>query len=397
MQRLNHVPARAETVVIGGGVIGASTAWWLERSGHNVVMLERRAELGTYSTPNALGTIRTQYGSQPLVQLAQESLDFYWSIDSHLSVDLDDLGWANRGYLYLVSNSEHIPRLYDSLGEYELLGVTSSRVIEQPELAATHPFVGDAVAAIFHGDGSWVDPTKITHAWADAAPATSLVANAEVHSLTQSSGDWRVSTNRGDLLAERVVVCGGARAPRLLEPFGVTAPVKVTPRYRAFIPFEDPTHLAAPLVINIANGAYWRPVPGGVWLSTADVDEDSVEPEEGVTTPTGFVERCVEQIEPVSPGLASHARSLDPDEISCAGGYQSYPADDIPIIDEVPGHDGLFVNYGHWAGVMLSPAAGRLAADLVNGHITNGANPCALSRFDHPTERQSSNKFGGWG
>ncbi len=397
MRQLWELPNSAETVIIGGGVIGASCAWWLERSGRRVTVLERRSELGTYSTPNALGTIRTQYGSPTLVALAQESLEFYRSIDKHLGADPAELGWGNQGYLYLVSNPDHMARLRDSLAEYEALGVTSSSIVEQPELSERFPFVGDAVGAIFHGDGSWVDPTRITDAWANAAQNTELCLDTEVLGLEAQSGGWRISTNTGACTAEQVVVCGGARAPRLLDSLGVTSPVKITPRYRVFIPYDDPTHQRSPLIINISNGAYWRPVPGGVWLSTADVDEASVEPGEDVVVPEGFLDRCLEQIEPVSPQLVAHARTLPPDACTYAGGYQSYPADDEPIIGAVTGHDGLFVNYGHWAGVMLSPAAGRLLADVVAGRVSDVDNPCSLSRFAAPRKRSSTNKFGGWG
>lgn len=397
MRHRRELPDSAETIIIGGGVIGASSAWWLERSGRQVTMLERRSELGTYSTPNALGTIRTQYGSPTLVALAQESLEFFRSINVHLGADIDKLGWGNQGYLYLVSDPEHLPRLRDSLASYQALGVRSSSIVEQPELSERFPFVGNAVGAIYHGDGSWVDPTKITAAWADAAHMTELCLNTEVLRLTAASGGWRIRTTAGECTAEQVVVCGGARAPRLLDSLGVRSPVKITPRYRVFIPFDDPVHQRAPLIINIANGAYWRPVPGGVWLSTADVDEESVEPGEGVVAPDGFLDRCLEQIEPVSPQLVAHARNLPSDACTYAGGYQSYPADDEPIIGSVPGHDGLFVNYGHWAGVMLSPAAGRLLADVVTGEVSDVDNPCSLRRFEGERERSSTNKFGGWG
>ncbi len=99
----------------------------------------------------------------------------------------------------------------------------------------------------------------------------------------------------------------------------------------------------------------------------------------------------------MSPRLAATAESADPATLSFAGGFQVYPVDDVPIIGPVPGHEGLFANVGHWAGIMLSPASGRLLADVVAG--TSGVeNPCGFDRFtDGTAERSSTNKFGGWG
>lgn len=396
------VPSTAETLIIGGGVIGTACAWWLEQSGHTVTVLERRDSVGSYTTPNSLGTIRTQFGTPALVEMAQESLAFYQDMSRTLNVSLDDLGWDQRGYLYLTDNPEHLPRLTTSVEEYEGLGVTSSSVLGADEMRQRFPFVGDAVGAIFHGDGAWVDPARIAHAWANATTSTNFVTGVTVEGLERAGSQWTVITDQGDVVAEQVIVCGGPLAPQLLEPFGLSMPMKITPRYRAFLPNEDPDLLAAPLVINIANGAYWRPAPAaagaGVWLSTADVDEASTTPGESVTVPDGFLERCLEQIESVSPRLVEIARATPVEAITYAGGFQSYPADDVPFIGGVPGQQNLFANFGHWAGVMLSPASGHLLADVVNGQRATEDNPCRLTRFDELAgERTSTNKFGGWG
>ncbi|MGI9597002.1 MAG: NAD(P)/FAD-dependent oxidoreductase [Acidimicrobiales bacterium] len=393
------LPAHADTVVIGGGVIGTSCAYWLDRAGHAVTLIERRPALGTLTTPNALGTIRTQFGTPALVDLAKESLEFYRDLEARLGVSADELGWANQGYLYLTDNPDHVDKLYESLSFYQNLGVPSSEVIEQPTLGTRFPFVGRSVAGIFHGDGAWVDPARIAGAWARATPGASFITDTEVLDYSRlDDGRWKIETSLDDMTADHVVICSGPYGPAALRRFGVDLPIKITPRYKAFIPDDEPDHAAAPLVINIANGAYWRPVTGGVWLSTANVDDRSVEPAEQVEVPPGFLELCIEEIEPVSPRLAASARAMDPDAITITGGFQTYPADDVPIIDEVPEAGNLFVNCGHWAGVMLSPASGRLLADIVDRRIPADANPCRIARFaDGPVERSSTNKFGGWG
>ena len=58
---------------------------------------------------------------------------------------------------------------------------------------------------------------------------------------------------------------------------------------------------------------------------------------------------------------------------------------------------GLFVNCGHWAGVMLAPAGSRLLADLVTGARGDADNPCSLRRLDGDLVKVGTNKFGGWG
>jgi glycine/D-amino acid oxidase-like deaminating enzyme len=75
-----------------------------------------------------------------------------------------------------------------------------------------------------------------------------------------------------------------------------------------------------------------------------------------------------------------------------------YPADDAPLISAVTGAENLYLNSGHWAGIMLSAASGRLMADVVTGKISDHDNVCRLGRFsDGSAQRPSTNKFGGWG
>jgi sarcosine oxidase subunit beta len=384
-------------LVIGGGVIGAASAFWLERAGCAVTVVERRAELGSLTTPNALGTIRTQYGTRLLISMAQESLEFYRNVETFLGVTPSHLDWANNGYLYLTDNPDHCQKLLESLTEYEELGVTSSSFVDADAIRQRFPFAGKAVGGIFHADGSWLDPAKVTGAWVGATNNVEWRTGTEVFDLTRSASGWKVITSAGDLQADVVVICSGPYGPGLLAQLGVDIPVKITPRYKAFIPDTGPEHATAPLVINIANGAYWRPIQGGVWLSHSNVDGRSFPPAESVTIPAEFLDQCIKQIEPVSPQLAATAQA-NRDLVTYSGGFQVYPADDAPIIGAVPDAEDLFMNTGHWAGVMLAPASGRLLADLVVGNVSERDNPCRLGRFVEGTvSAHGTNKFGGWG
>lgn len=393
-----EVAVTCDVVVVGGGVIGASSAWWLEQAGYSVALLEQRALLGTYTTPNALGTLRTQYGTPSLVTLAQESLEFYQHIEDRLGVRHDEIEFSNPGYAYLTSQRADVERLGESLRMYEGLGVTSSVLLDEATIRERYPFAGEAVAGIFHGDGSFVNPTLVTNAWASQLTGTTVLTNTKVSAIEPGTHGWTVRTSNGVVQSEAVVVAAGPLSPQLLSPFGIDMAVRITPRYRVFIPDNDPDHRRAPLVINISTGAYWRPVPGGVWLSTANVDDRSVEPGDSVVVPEGFLADAIDEIRAVSPRLADTAEAADPTTLGFAGGFQVYPVDDVPIIGAVPDQEGLFVNAGHWAGIMLSPASGRLLADVVSGRVSEVDNPCGFERFSSgDAVRASTNKFGGWG
>ena len=301
----------SDAVVVGGGIIGTSTAWSLEQAGLSVTLVERRRTLGSLTTPNALGTIRTQYGTPALVDLAQESLEFYRNIEERLGASHAEIEFSNPGYLYLTDRLPDVDRLADSLQMYQALGVQSSELLDSETLRERYRFTGNSVAAIFHGDGSFVNPALVTNAWARQLTNTTILTATDVTGIEETTNGWTVQTSGESIVCDSVVVAAGPYAAQMLKPFGVDLPVRITPRFRVFIPDDDPEHRRAPLVINVVNGAYWRPVPGGVWLSTANVDDRMVQPEESVTVPDDFLATAIDEIRPVSPRLAATAAAAD--------------------------------------------------------------------------------------
>jgi len=384
-------------------VTGASSAWRLAAAGLDVLVVERRPELGSLTTPKSFGSIRTQFGSPGLVDLATESLDFYRSAHEHFGPAADELDFCQPGYLYVTTRPDHRDRMLEALDLYASLGVRSE-LVEGAELRERFPFVGpDAAIGIFHADGGWIDPAAVTGCFADAAAelGAGFATGTEVHGIEVDDGAVvGVSTSRGRVATTTVVDCAGPFANTLLEPFGVRLPITTIARYRAFLPCNGSGIggvADAPFTINIENGAYWRPVPGGVWLSHADADADPTGPLDEVEVPESFLAAAVARIAPISPFFRDLAAGLEGAPLDQVGGQPCYTPDDTPFIGPVGQVPGLFVNCGHWAGVMLAPAGSRLLADLVTGARADADNPCSLRRLDGDLVKVGTNKFGGWG
>ncbi len=398
------LPDRIDVVVVGGGVSGASTAYFLGRLGLDVLVLERRDDVGTLTTPRSFGSLRTQFGSRALIELATEGVDFYRSATDHFdAADAAALDFRQPGYLYLTPEPDHVARLAAALDEYVALGISSSTLLDRDELHDRFPLAaGGAVAGIHHAEGGWIDPAAVTGAFVRAAEATgraTFVAGTAVTALLRGAGGavTGVATSGGVVATDRVVDCAGPFANELLGALPEPLPITSTPRYRAFLPCDVDGLTDAPFTINTANGAYWRPVDGGLWISHANVADRPREPLHEVQVPGDFVVDTLAMLAPVSPFLADLA-GTPPSEVVAVGGQPCYTPDDAPLIgavDEVP---GLWVDVGHWAGVMLAPGSGRLTAELVAGVRDEADNPFRPGRFaDGPVEKSSTNKFGGWG
>ncbi len=84
----------------------------------------------------------------------------------------------------------------------------------------------------------------------------------------------------------------------------------------------------------------------------------------------------------LNPFWEEVAQGLKKRDVMVSAGQYVYTPDDEPLIGPVADVPGFYLNCGFWAGVMLSPAAGKRLADLVTGQIDQKDNPLRLSRFE---------------
>src|SRR5262245_27468935 len=95
MATMTSVPRTADAVVVGGGMIGAWTAWFLRRSGIGEVVLLERDTLGQGASSRAAGMVRAQGGTEAAVRLGMFSRDFYAGQQDLLGIDS---GFVPQGY-----------------------------------------------------------------------------------------------------------------------------------------------------------------------------------------------------------------------------------------------------------------------------------------------------------
>jgi sarcosine oxidase subunit beta len=118
-----------------------------------------------------------------------------------------------------------------------------------------------------------------------------------------------------------------------------------------------------------------------VLIGWVDSDEPVSEPSENLKTDWEFPAITLDKVMRLTPFFKKVAESLKQPDINISAGHYVYTPDDQPLIgpvDEVP---GFYLNCGYWAGVMLSPEAGKRIADLVTGKMDKKDNPLRLSRF----------------
>src|SRR5919198_5549165 len=96
-------PRMADLVVVGGGIVGAATAFYAGRAGLRCVLLERRARLCTLTTPASTGAFRAQFDNPEETRLVGESIAAFRRFGDHLGLPGADIGLLEQGYLWVTT------------------------------------------------------------------------------------------------------------------------------------------------------------------------------------------------------------------------------------------------------------------------------------------------------
>ncbi|HVH53877.1 MAG TPA: FAD-dependent oxidoreductase, partial [Actinomycetota bacterium] len=213
----------ADVVVVGGGVVGASTAYHLAAAGAGrVLMLEREDTLGTGSTGACAGGFRHQFSSEVNVRLSLASVPMILSFRETHGIPLDV---HQDGYLFLV-RSEASWRSYVAAAELQRgLGV-DARLLQPEEAGALAPGISldGIVGATFCPDDGIADPSGLTAGYATIARGAGAELRTSVEALailTEGERITGVDTSEGPVWTDIVVNAAGPWAGLLAKTCGV--------------------------------------------------------------------------------------------------------------------------------------------------------------------------------
>lgn len=262
-----------DVVVVGGGIVGLSSAYYLARAGADVTLCERDA-LGTRSTARSAGGIRTQFSTAVNVRLSLASLDVWDRFSRDFGIDI---AYRKHGYLFLAREVETAERFRENVTMQNDLGAESEYLSPEeateycPELR-TDQFV----AATYNAADGYADPNLAVQGYAAKARETGVdvrTKTAVLDVLTDGGTVTGVETEDGRLAADFVVNAAGAWSGTIADMAGVDLPIH--PRRRQ-IAVVDPSRTLpedVPLTIDLDTGSYFRPERRGTALVGGHFDE----------------------------------------------------------------------------------------------------------------------------
>ena len=368
----------ADVIVVGAGIMGASTAYHLARLGVRRVTVLERDTVCSGSTALASGGIRHQYANRLGIELTTHSIVTYERFKEEFGVDPN---FRQHGYLILIGTEEELAVARRSVALQKSLGVD----VELLDPAATKrlcPYLntGDLLGATYSPRDGYADPYLSATAIAARARELGVTIRQqhEVLGFTRS-GDriTGVTTAAGAFEAPAIVIATGAWSGVVGRLANVDIPVRPHRRHKFMTaPFSaDRIPAGTPFIIDPHRNFSLRREGVGLLLGHGNKEEpDSFSTEIDRSLEPRVIERAIHR----APVLADAALMR-----SYAGLYEMTP-DQTGIVSAVPGVDGLHVIAGFSGhGFMHGPIAGQLMAEmLVHGRaVTMDASPLDLGRF----------------
>ena len=262
----------ARAVVIGGGVVGASTLYHLARIGWTDVLLLEKSELTSGSTWHAAGGMHTFNGEANISRLQKYTIDLYREIEA---LSGQSCGLHPNGGLMLAATPGELDSLKLICSRARYLGM-ETEMISLEEALNFNPLIDTShfIGALWRADGGHCDPSGTTHAYVKAARqlGASVERFTRVLSLgPRRDGGWDVVTDKGTVHAEHVVNCAGLWAREVGHMVGIELPVLAMEHH--YLLTEDLPELKGreKEIVNTTDYAgeiYLRQERGGVLIGT---------------------------------------------------------------------------------------------------------------------------------
>lgn len=391
MDYSHELPSEAELLIIGGGVVGAATAFYAAQAGLQPVVVEMRPAPCSLTTPASTGAFRLQFDNLQELELVRESVDLFLNFREHTQQTKYDLGIRQQGYLFCTTDPQRLEWQRELVAQQHGWGQEDIELLSGDEARELFPYLGQNVLqARFRPDDGFLDPKQLTMGLLAASGAT-VVLDCCVTGFDLHDGRLAaIETNRGRIATAQAVIASGPFSGPVAALAGLELPLETVRRHKLVMPELPQVPRDAPMTIDEDTGAHWRPALAGAYLLWTDPTTPPSDPSEAVQADSQFYFSLLDPASPTSvsrivPFWEQVWRVNTAPWMLMAGQYTMTP-DHRPLLgpSEV---EGLWLNCGYSGhGIMGSPAGSRLLVDLLIDRLPAEQNQFRFDREFEPRE-----------
>ncbi|PBB39480.1 FAD-binding oxidoreductase [Mesorhizobium sp. WSM3868] len=369
-----------DVIVLGGGLMGTASAYFLARRGARVTLIERN-RIGSGATVASFGNIRRTGRHLSQLPLAHRSLRLWGEAEKMLGRDVE---FRATGHVRLIFDEGSLADMRSYAEGARPWGLELEELSPR-EIRARFPGLGpDAIAASFSPHDGSGNPRLIAPAFAEAARklGAKIIDEARVEKIERTDSGFLVASSKGALAAEGLLNTAGAWGARVAALFGEEVPLDARgPQMGVTEPLP---HRILPVVgiwtRDKDYGAYLRQVERGNIVFGGAAERVPVDLDPGHATADPM--RLPAQLRAVARLLPAIAQVA---VIRTWSGCEGYVRDMLPVMGRSATTPGLFHAFGFSGhGFQLGPGVGDAMAELITtGDCETPLDDFKIDRFNH--------------
>ncbi|QSQ08379.1 Hydrogen cyanide synthase subunit HcnC [Koleobacter methoxysyntrophicus] len=368
----------SEIVIIGGGVIGTSTAYYLSKANKRVTLIEK-GDLASGASGACDQDIILQSKNPGIhLKLAMASAELYKTLEAELGHPIE---YENTGGMILIETEEEMEIMKRFVKRQQETGLEVEILDRKEASKLQRGLAGHLLGSTYCPQDAHVNSIELTIGFAKAAKrlGAQIMLHTEITGIKQKNGKVTgVKTTKGDIDCELVVNCSGAWAPKIGKMVGIDIPIK--PRRGQIVvteevpPFVMGDVLSARYIVAKYNPDTLKDSddPGiklGVGLSLSQTQKGNIligATREFVGYDTSVTRTGLKEILKNATRLVPDLKQIN--IIRMFSGLRPYTPDGLPIIGPVNEPEGFFIAAGHEGdGIALAPITGRIVSGLICG------------------------------
>ena len=366
LETSSNLPNSSDVVIIGGGIIGCSTLYHLIQKGvKNPVLLEKDV-VGSGSTGRSMSLARMHYSNEVTTKMALESLNWFKNFEEIVG---HPSGFIQSGYMAIVGVKD-ARAMEENVAMHKSVGVNVNLVsqAQAQEIAPMLDFL-ETGRICYEPESGYADAYAVATGFGRRAVemGARICTSTEVQSIIVDKGKIRgVRTNKGTIASDTVLIATGPWSQKFFQTFGVDIPLQ--PVRHQVILIRRPIGLipSHPAVADIMSGLSFRPDGSNltaIGVGEEDTDLDTYKQGHDMDVVADSFEKLVKRMPAMENGFYQGG---------WVGLFTCTP-DWHPILDKVPGVDGLFCSVGFSGhGFKLSPMVGLCMSEMIlDGRATS--------------------------